>query len=94
VCNRGCPRKPLTRSAALWGDREKTGKQTKKERRRRECLILGAFIIFYSGGKREWKGGGKRGRRDVGMRIRGSVVYDYRRCYIFFRRRELKERER
>jgi len=27
---------------------------------------------------------GKRGRKDEGMRIRGSVVYDYRRCYIFF----------
>jgi len=43
----------------LWSDREETNKQTKKESRRRECLILGAFIISYRVKKR-----GKGRRRE------------------------------
>lgn len=70
-------------SAALRGDREKTGEQTKKASKRRECLIPGAFIISHrvAEKKSEKEAAGRERRGDE--YIRGSAVYDYRRCYIY-----------
>lgn len=89
MCNRGCPRKLLARSAALWGDREETGKQTKKESKRGECLIPGAFIISHrvaekKSGKEEARG---RVYADQPFMTTGVVIY------IFFLE-EGREKER
>lgn len=52
----------------------RNGANKQRKSRKGECLISGAFIISHRVTEEE---------SEKEMGIRGSAVYDYRRCYIF-----------